>query len=251
MPAASQFPPTPLLGLPSLPVPCNKHLQKLEMPALSPTMTQGKIAKWYVKVGDEIAPGTVLADVETDKATMAFENQVGGSVALRVGEAGPCLAHLRVIQLCRLATPHHNQPPTSCSCLPLSDRHVPLVLPVTYYLRLQHTQDEGYIAALLKPDGAKDIPVGEPVAIIVEEAADVAAFANYSSSSGDAAAAAAPAGAGTAAPPAADAAAQPTAGSFPDYIVSVQAGRQLPDATLAALLLTLNHNHTSVSAAHT
>jgi pyruvate dehydrogenase E2 component (dihydrolipoamide acetyltransferase) len=55
------------------------------MPALSPTMTQGNIAKWYVKVGDEIAPGTVLADIETDKATLAFENQVG---ILRA--AGPC-----------------------------------------------------------------------------------------------------------------------------------------------------------------
>jgi pyruvate dehydrogenase E2 component (dihydrolipoamide acetyltransferase) len=100
----------------------------------------------------------VLADIETDKATLAFENQ-----------------------------------------------------------------DEGFIAALLKPDGAKDIPVGETVAIIVEEEGDVAAFANYSGS--DAAAAPAPAGAGTEAPaaaaPTAAPAAPPAGGSFPDYIVSL------------------------------
>jgi pyruvate dehydrogenase E2 component (dihydrolipoamide acetyltransferase) len=119
-------------------------------------LLQGNIAKWHVKTGDEIAPGTVLADIETDKATLAFENQ-----------------------------------------------------------------DDGFIAALLKPDGAKDIPVGEAVAIIVEEEGDIAAFANYSSSSSEAAApAAAPAA------PAAPAASQPaapaaaSAGSFPDYTVS-------------------------------
>eukprot|EP00775_Hariotina_reticulata_P004905 gene4905-5149_t len=44
-------------------------------------MTQGNIAKWYVNPGDEIAPGTVLADIETDKATLAFENQEDGFIA--------------------------------------------------------------------------------------------------------------------------------------------------------------------------
>jgi hypothetical protein len=51
------------------------------MPALSPTMSAGNLTKWYVKVGDEVGPGTVLADVETDKAVMAFENQEEGFVA--------------------------------------------------------------------------------------------------------------------------------------------------------------------------
>lgn len=45
------------------------------MPALSPTMSQGNIASWKVKVGQEIAAGDVLAEVETDKATMDWENQ--------------------------------------------------------------------------------------------------------------------------------------------------------------------------------
>jgi len=43
------------------------------MPALSPTMTEGKLAKWLVKEGDAIMPGTVIAEIETDKATMEVE----------------------------------------------------------------------------------------------------------------------------------------------------------------------------------
>ena len=45
------------------------------MPALSPTMSQGNLASWKVKEGDEVEPGTVLAEVETDKATLEWENQ--------------------------------------------------------------------------------------------------------------------------------------------------------------------------------
>ena len=43
------------------------------MPALSPTMEEGKLAKWLVKEGDVIKSGTILAEIETDKATMEFE----------------------------------------------------------------------------------------------------------------------------------------------------------------------------------
>ncbi|MGH7008430.1 MAG: pyruvate dehydrogenase complex E1 component subunit beta [Stellaceae bacterium] len=43
------------------------------MPALSPTMTEGKLAKWHKQVGDAIKAGDVLAEIETDKATMEFE----------------------------------------------------------------------------------------------------------------------------------------------------------------------------------
>ncbi|HVM77770.1 MAG TPA: pyruvate dehydrogenase complex E1 component subunit beta [Stellaceae bacterium] len=43
------------------------------MPALSPTMTEGKIAKWHKKVGDAVKAGDVLAEIETDKATMEVE----------------------------------------------------------------------------------------------------------------------------------------------------------------------------------
>src|SRR3981189_2282221 len=42
------------------------------MPALSPTMTEGNLAKWLKKEGDEVHSGDVLAEIETDKATMEF-----------------------------------------------------------------------------------------------------------------------------------------------------------------------------------
>src|SRR5438874_9709579 len=43
------------------------------MPALSPTMEEGKLSKWLVKEGDEVHSGDILAEIETDKATMEFE----------------------------------------------------------------------------------------------------------------------------------------------------------------------------------
>ena len=84
------------------------------MPALSPTMSHGNLAAWHVKVGEEVKPGDSLADVETDKAVMGWENQ-----------------------------------------------------------------DDGFVAALLVPDGSKDIPVGAPLLILVEEKGDVAKFEGY------------------------------------------------------------------------
>ena len=46
---------------------------ELKMPALSPTMEEGKLAKWLVKEGDAVKSGDILAEIETDKATMEFE----------------------------------------------------------------------------------------------------------------------------------------------------------------------------------
>src|SRR4249920_1206131 len=43
------------------------------MPALSPTMTEGKLAKWHVKEGDTVKSGQVICEIETDKATMEVE----------------------------------------------------------------------------------------------------------------------------------------------------------------------------------
>ncbi|KAI8466808.1 MAG: Lipoate acetyltransferase [Monoraphidium minutum] len=93
----------------------------LGMPALSPTMTAGNVAAWHVAEGDEVSAGTVLADIETDKATLAFENQ-----------------------------------------------------------------DDGFVAKLLVPSGAKDIPVGAPVILICEEKEHLAAFASYAPAGGGA-----------------------------------------------------------------
>jgi pyruvate dehydrogenase E1 component beta subunit len=53
---------------------------ELKMPALSPTMEEGKLAKWLVKEGDEVRSGDILAEIETDKATMEFEAIDEGTV---------------------------------------------------------------------------------------------------------------------------------------------------------------------------
>mmetsp|Transcript_8636 Transcript_8636/g.11297 ORF Transcript_8636/g.11297 Transcript_8636/m.11297 type:complete len:246 (+) Transcript_8636:77-814(+) len=88
--------------------------QILPMPALSPTMVQGNVAQWMLKEGDEIEPGSVICEIETDKATVDFE-----------------------------------------------------------------AQDDGFLAKILQLDGAKDIPVGQPIGVVVEEKEDIAAFANF------------------------------------------------------------------------
>ena len=58
------------------------------MPALSPTMTEGKLAKWLVKEGDSVASGDVIAEIETDKATMEVEALDDGKVASILVRAG-------------------------------------------------------------------------------------------------------------------------------------------------------------------
>jgi pyruvate dehydrogenase E2 component (dihydrolipoamide acetyltransferase) len=54
---------------------------ELKMPALSPTMEEGTLAKWLVKEGDKVNSGDILAEIETDKATMEFEAVDEGTVA--------------------------------------------------------------------------------------------------------------------------------------------------------------------------
>ncbi|XP_058068560.1 dihydrolipoyllysine-residue acetyltransferase component 3 of pyruvate dehydrogenase complex, mitochondrial-like isoform X2 [Magnolia sinica] len=96
--------------------------QEIGMPSLSPTMTEGNIARWLKKEGDKISPGEVLCEIETDKATVEME------------------------------------------CM-----------------------EEGYLAKILRGDGAKDIKVGEVIAVTVEEEDDVAKFKDYQASTSGAA----------------------------------------------------------------
>ncbi len=51
------------------------------MPALSPTMEEGTLAKWLVKEGDTVSAGDILAEIETDKATMEFEAVDEGTIS--------------------------------------------------------------------------------------------------------------------------------------------------------------------------
>ncbi|MBV7267063.1 2-oxo acid dehydrogenase subunit E2 [Erythrobacter ani] len=61
---------------------------EIKMPALSPTMEEGTLAKWLVKVGDTINSGDIMAEIETDKATMEFEAVDEGTLAAIVVEEG-------------------------------------------------------------------------------------------------------------------------------------------------------------------
>ncbi|MES2691318.1 MAG: biotin/lipoyl-containing protein, partial [Bacteroidota bacterium] len=58
----------------------------IRMPKMSDTMTEGVIVSWLKKVGDDVKPGDILAEVETDKATMELENYVKGTL-LHIGIA--------------------------------------------------------------------------------------------------------------------------------------------------------------------
>ncbi|CAK9324710.1 unnamed protein product [Citrullus colocynthis] len=99
--------------------------QEVGMPSLSPTMTEGNIARWLKKEGDKISPGEVLCEVETDKATVEME------------------------------------------CM-----------------------EEGYLAKIICGDGAKEIKVGEVIAITVEDEEDIAKFKDYKPTSSNTGAAA-------------------------------------------------------------
>ena len=61
---------------------------ELKMPALSPTMEEGTLAKWLVKEGDTISSGDILAEIETDKATMEFEAVDEGTLLKILVEEG-------------------------------------------------------------------------------------------------------------------------------------------------------------------
>lgn len=55
--------------------------ERLEMPALSPTMDKGKIVKWNIQEGGKIEVGDLICEIQTDKATVGFESQDEGYLA--------------------------------------------------------------------------------------------------------------------------------------------------------------------------
>ena len=64
----------------------------INMPRLSDTMEEGTVAKWYKKVGDEVNEGDILAEIETDKATMEFEAFYSGTllhIGINEGDTAP------------------------------------------------------------------------------------------------------------------------------------------------------------------
>jgi pyruvate dehydrogenase E2 component (dihydrolipoamide acetyltransferase) len=76
------------------------NVEIITMPRLSDTMEEGTVASWLKKVGDEVAEGDILAEIETDKATMEFESFYNGTllhVGIQEGESAPVDSVLAII----------------------------------------------------------------------------------------------------------------------------------------------------------
>lgn len=72
----------------------------ITMPRLSDTMTEGTVASWLKKVGDKVSEGDILAEIETDKATMEFESFNSGTllyIGIKEGESAACDSLLAII----------------------------------------------------------------------------------------------------------------------------------------------------------
>ncbi|MFM2135547.1 MAG: hypothetical protein RL021_947 [Bacteroidota bacterium] len=72
----------------------------VRMPKMSDTMTEGVVAKWHKKVGDSIKPGDVVAEIETDKATMEFESYQEGTllyIGIEEGKGAPVDSVLAIL----------------------------------------------------------------------------------------------------------------------------------------------------------
>ena len=81
---------------------------EIKMPALSPTMETGTLAKWLVAEGDQVRSGDVIAEIETDKATMEFEAFYSGvllHIGIKEGETAPVDQLLAIIQNVKIKNP--------------------------------------------------------------------------------------------------------------------------------------------------
>ena len=82
------------------PLPLSENVEIITMPRLSDTMEEGRVAKWFKKVGDQVKEGDVLAEIETDKATMEFESFYSGTllyIGIKEGESSPVETTLAII----------------------------------------------------------------------------------------------------------------------------------------------------------
>ncbi|QII69426.1 biotin/lipoyl-binding protein [Apibacter sp. B3706] len=88
-------------SIPSASVEIPKDVEIIKVPRLSDTMTEGKVSKWNVKVGDTIKEGDVIAEIETDKAVQDFEYDGNGGVLLyqgvKEGDSAPIESLLAIV----------------------------------------------------------------------------------------------------------------------------------------------------------
>ncbi|TSE11026.1 pyruvate dehydrogenase complex dihydrolipoamide acetyltransferase [Aquimarina algiphila] len=142
----------------------------INMPRLSDTMEEGVVAKWLVKKGDTISEGDILAEIETDKATMEFESFYDGvllHVGIQEGETAPVDQLLAIIGeegedisglLNGSAAPAADAPKeenTEESAVPTSSEStaIPDGVEIITMPRLSDTMEEGTVATWLKKVG--------------------------------------------------------------------------------------------------
>ena len=86
--------------LPATPIPIKNMSVNIEMPKLSDTMTEGTLIKWHKQIGDTVEIGDILAEIETDKATMemeAFDDGIITEILIQEGEKAPIGGVLAVL----------------------------------------------------------------------------------------------------------------------------------------------------------
>jgi pyruvate dehydrogenase E1 component subunit beta len=146
---------------------------ELKMPALSPTMEEGTLAKWLVKEGDEVSSGDIFAEIETDKATMEFEAVDEGTIAkilvpegtdgVKVGTVIALMGGEGAEAAVPAATPKADEPKSSAPvAAPESEQPTP---------QLMETAARDLVADVARTHDAPEMPEGTPlVATTVREA---------------------------------------------------------------------------------
>ncbi|CAB1442666.1 unnamed protein product [Pleuronectes platessa] len=198
---------------------CLPPHQKVELPALSPTMQTGTIARWEKKEGEKISEGELIAEVETDKATVGFEmleecylakilvaegtrDVLVGSVICITVEDPDLIPAFKDVTLDSLkaAAPGSSYPTHMKVTLPalsptmtmgtvqrwekkvgekLSEGDLLAEIETDKATIGFEVQEEGYLAKIMVKEGTRDVPLGMPLCIIVEKESDIAAFKDY------------------------------------------------------------------------
>lgn len=148
----------------------------INMPRLSDTMEEGTVAQWLVKVGDKISEGDILAEIETDKATMEFESFYDGvllHIGIAEGESAPVDSLLAIIGQegedisglleAKPEAPSSTESSTTSEVAeeeeetptPSAGISIPEGVQVITMPRLSDTMEEGTVAQWLKQEGDK------------------------------------------------------------------------------------------------
>jgi pyruvate dehydrogenase E1 component beta subunit len=151
---------------------------ELKMPALSPTMEEGTLAKWLVKEGDEVKSGDILAEIETDKATMEFEAVDEGKIAkilvpegtdgVKVGQAIAILAADGEAVSDIPAAPAKAEEPAPAEAVPVPAEQKTEGTPTPHQM---DTAARELVANVAKTQDPPEVPEGTPlVSTTVREA---------------------------------------------------------------------------------